>query len=177
MKIRYILTLFAIVIFLCHSCDPGEICKDSIEAYANTKFYKSLDGALKDTTFGKFIVRGIQNPDTIPSDTLSNVNALKLPLPQGIDSCMFVFSFAVYDSVLTQINDSTIKLIRTITHYVDDTIKLKYSRQLYLISADCGFAHLFDLKNISSTNNLIQSVKIVNSEIETSDEENIRILF
>ena len=177
MRYLYILILFAAVIVFGHSCDQGEICQNASESYANAHFYKQENNVLQDTSFGRLTIRGIQIPDTIPFDTLLNQKSIQLPLPQGSDSCTFVLSFAVYDSVIIEVNDSVQELIWDITHYVDDTLRLRFSRQMYLESVDCGFTHLFDLKDVFHTNHMIKSAEILNSETGTSNEENIRILF
>ena len=175
LKSLYISALF--VIFFCFSCSQGEICKDSQESSAYTGFYKNINGVLYDTTFGKIAVKGLQSPDTITFDTLINIKAVQLPLPQGLDSCNFVFSFAVYDSVYTQINEGTYKMVWELTHYIDDTLRLIFTRQMYLISTECGFSHLYNMKNLRYTNNMIKSAEIINSEIGDKNEDNIRIYF
>ncbi len=169
--------LSIILIYLFHSCDQGKVCQDELESYANAGFYTDKGGTLKDTTFEEFSVRGIQDPDTIPFDTLKEKQSVRLRLSQGSDSCEYVFSFAVYDSVLILINDTVEELRWDISYYVEDTMKLSYTRQIYLVSPDCGFSHHYDLIDLSYTNNMIQSAEIAISEIGNFNEENIKIHF
>jgi hypothetical protein len=161
------------VILLNQSCGQEPVCQDAIEPSANAGFYKDIYGPPDDTAFGTVIVKGIQQPDTITRDTLIGKKNVLLPLPQGIDSCKFLFSFAVYDSI--SINDTTKKW--DISYFVDDTLQLNFSRQMYLVSVECGFSHFYELKFLSYTNNFIRSAEIVNDEISNLNEQNIRIYF
>ncbi len=155
------------------SCRQDTVCQDAIEPSANAGFYKNIYGVEYDTSFGSIAVKGIQQPDTITTDTLIGKKNVLLPLPQGIDSCKFLFSFAVYDSI--PINDTTKKW--DISYFVDDTLQLNFSKQMYLVSVECGFSHLYQLKSVSYTKNFIQSAEIVNDEISNLNEQNIKIYF
>jgi len=173
---RLIIAILSItLIYLFHSCDQGKVCQDELESYANAGFYTDKGGTLKDTTFEEFEVRGIQNPDTIPFDTIREKQSVRLRLSQGSDSCTYFFSFAVYDSIPTL--DVMHGLIWGISYYISDTMKLYYTRQIYLVSPDCGFSHHYELIDLSYTNNMIQSAEIAISEIGNFNEENIKIHF
>lgn len=173
MRDLYIVFLVISVLLLNQSCDQGNVCQDALEFSANAGFYRNVYNVIDDTTFENVAFKGIQIPDTIPFDTLQNRKYLLLPLPQGSDSCRFVLSFAVYDSI--DIND-TVRDVG-ISHFVDDTLQINFSRQMYLVSPDCGFSHLYELKSVSYSMNFIKSAEIVNSEISGYNEENIRIYF
>ena len=173
MRSLYNVFLVLSVIFLNQSCDQGNVCQDALEFSANAGFYRNVYNVVDDTTFGTIAMKGIQVPDTITFDTLLKRKYILLPLPQGIDSCRYVLSFAVYDSI--DVNDTL--RIWDISHYVNDTLQLNFSRQMYLVSADCGFSHLYELKSVGHTSNMIQSAEIVNSEISALNEENIKIYF
>ncbi|MBN2522625.1 MAG: hypothetical protein JXB24_05090 [Bacteroidales bacterium] len=175
-KLWLIISILSIaLIYFFHSCNQEKICQDELESYANAGFYTDKDGTLKDTTFEEFKVRGLQNPDTIPFDTLREEQSVRLRLSQGSDSCTYVFSFAVYDSIPSP--DTAGKLIWSVSYYIEDTMKLNYTRQIYLVSPDCGFSHYFELIDLSYTNNMIQSAEIAISEIGNFNEENIKIRF
>ena len=173
MRSLYIVFFICSVIVFNQSCDQSEICQDDLMEYANLGFYKIIYGVEHDTAFENIFIKGLQLPDTIPFDTLTDRNYVLLPLPQGTDSCKFVFSFAVYDSI--DVNDTL--RVWDISHYIDDTLQLIFSRQMYLVSADCGFSHSYIMKSVNHTMNLIQSVDIVNDEITGLNEENIKIYF
>jgi hypothetical protein len=174
----FYLAIFAFTILLSYqSCDQTEICSDSLEANANVRFWIDVDGVLQDTVFEALVYKGIQTPDTISFDTLYNKNSILLPLPQESDSCIFVLSFAVFDSIEAETNNTAQDSIWDISYFVNDTLRLNFTRLMYLVSSDCGFAHLFEMQEIDYTTNMIQSAEIVNSEINELNEENIRLRF
>lgn len=207
------LTILITIVYFSQSCDEGEVCQEDIESYAYAGFHKIINGVLRDTTFEEIILIGMQNLDSISPDAVLNQKYVLLRLPHGSDSCKFIFSFAVYDSILLQyidtsiidttiidttiidisedipvitidtiridtvIFDTTYEKIWDLSHYVADTLKLDFTRQLYLVSPNCGFSNLYDLTGIDYTNNLIHSVEIGIPEIGGFNEENIKILF
>ena len=177
MRSQYLVFLAITIPLIYLSCDQTEVCQDELEPKANARFWISVDGVLQDTSFGALLVKGIQTPDTISFDTLIDKNSVLLPLPQGSDSCKFVFSFAVYDSIEVEVNDMVQERIWGISYFENDTLQLYFTRLMYLISSDCGFAHLFELEEIDYTTNMIRSAEIVKSEIDALNEENIRIRF
>lgn len=58
-----------------------------------------------------------------------------------------------------------------------DTLTLIYTRQLKLISKECGFAILFTIGTVKSSKNKFDSISIINPAINTTYAENIRIFF
>jgi len=173
----YLAFLALTILISYQSCDQTEFCNDALDPNANARFRINVDGVLKDTAFEALVFKGIQTPDTISFDTLYNRNSVLLPLPQKSDSCKFVLSFAVFDSIEVEVNDTVQEKIWGISYFVNDTLQLYFTRLMYLISSDCGFAHLFELQEMDYTTNMIQSAQIVKSEIDELNEENIRIHF
>ncbi|MGD2035066.1 MAG: DUF6452 family protein [Bacteroidales bacterium] len=173
----FILINLLSLIYLFSSCEEGNVCQEDLESYAYIGFHKRVNGVLTDTVLGTLMVKGIQDPDTITFDTVFNRNSVELRLPQDADSCKYLFSIAVYDSILTQVNDSTEELTWTISHYVEDTLEISFTRQLYLLSPNCGFSYLYELTDINYTKNSIQSAEIGIAKIGGFNEENIKILF
>jgi len=56
-----------------------------------------------------------------------------------------------------------------------DTIIFLYSRELYLLSMECGFTTYYYIERIDNTSNTIDSVSVVNEKVTTGDDENIQI--
>ncbi len=202
-------------IFHLLSCSQEEICQDPERSLVNLGFYKYEDGIVSDTTLEAIAIKGIGDPDTLANDTASKIKSIQIPLPHGIDSCSFVFSFAIVDTnyiydtvpiVIVIFDHTPDTLIVTypvpdtilhidpipeilyfydpvpvatpfISHYIDDTVNFTFSRVQYMVSAECGFSHLYQLLNVSHTHNVIHSMEIINPEINPFNEENIKILF
>ncbi len=59
-----------------------------------------------------------------------------------------------------------------------DTITFYYERKLQFLSTGCGYTYYYSIKNITNTNNRIDSVKINGSEV-TSDAkvEHVKIFY
>ena len=63
-----------------------------------------------------------------------------------------------------------------ITKYYRDTMIIDYSHKLKLVSPQCGFVTVFQLNQIVSSHNAIDSTQIKNPVIDIdNNEENIKI--
>lgn len=59
-----------------------------------------------------------------------------------------------------------------------DTITFYYERQLQFISTACGYAYFYSLKDITTTNYNIDSVRIIDTEVNTdANAEHVQIFY
>jgi hypothetical protein len=141
-------------VLLMAACQTAPPCEyDEVTLKAN--FYKVDKSVLKDTTFAALTVY-------IGADTLEPlfknkaVKAVQLPLSMQADSSVFLFKF---DSISF------------------DTLIIKHTFDLKLVSHECGFVGFFDIQEATSSKNKIDSIRIPNNLVDYGLQENIRIHF
>ena len=67
-----------------------------------------------------------------------------------------------------------------VLHYsrlLQDTIRLTHENSPHFISTDCGIAMFHKLTNITYTQILIDSIRLVNSDVNDYEKENYRIYY
>lgn len=150
--IKKISAILAVVFLLaCQTAPPCEYDEVTLKA----SFYKVRQSALKDTTFTALSVY-------IGADTLTplfknkTVKALQLPLSMLADSSVFLFR---YDSITF------------------DTLIIKHTFDLKLVSHECGFVGFFNIQEATSSKSKIDSIRIPNKLVDYGIQENIRIHF
>ena len=87
--------------------------------------------------------------------TNENIATAVFPLSQNQDMCSFIIN-----------SNDTI-----------DTLTFHYTRQLKMISKECGFATIFNINSVNFSKNKFDSISIIDPVVNTSYEENIRIFF
>jgi hypothetical protein len=124
---------------------------------------------------------------TVESDTGMYIKDSVLPSPimAALDS-PYAFVFATpaskYKILLSPIVDSTKIFIApdtlNRTPSGRDTVVFYYTRKLHFLSTACGYTHFFSLLEVKTTNHLIDSARIVKSEItNTADVEHVKIYY
>lgn len=180
MKIRSrIIIVIVLISAFIVKCSVDKTCTDSVQSTVNIGFYVINDGDESDTTMEVFSAKGIVSHDGILDDSVNGVKQLKLPLSQLSEESSFIFTFTIpfiyYTLDSVSVIDSIINVPHDSTYHLYDTISFSYKPELVMISDECGFTHYFDLIEINSTNHAIKSDTIINPEITTSDEENVKI--
>ncbi len=135
-----------LILLLLANCEETIKCTENTEISVNIDFKTLSSGIKKDTL--------INNLTVIGKDTLyfnSNLNSISLALSQSSDTSEFKFAV---DTVM-------------------DTISFYSKREHFLISFECGFATRFILEKVISQDILIDSISIINPNVDRSDETNI----
>lgn len=136
------------------SCEEGAGCQLSTEAPLRAGFYGIIDDTLEiDTVTGSFSVMGIGASDTLISSR--NENSIQLSLNPFTDSSAFIFEWEL----------------------VVDTLTFKYERSMQLLSEECGFITKFEVNEVKSTYNLIDSVALIENTVNTENERHLKIYF
>lgn len=115
--------------------------------------------SLKDTQLTNAIIRF--GNTTAYAMQLKQSSKFALPLAQNYDTTTLVFQ-----------SDSSITLPASI-----DTITLVYTRKPTFISTACGYRTFFTLQHVFSTNNVIDTVKISQSEVSNeANKEHLQLV-
>lgn len=133
------------------ACDEEEVCDQSVYSSLNVGFYKSGDEE-QDTSVQNFSCYGV-GADSMLYDVKNNLSRLALPLNPSTGSCSFVL---IFDSI-------------------PDTLTLSYDQELVFVSYPCGFAPHYSITEKYESHNVIDSIKIENSEVNPQSEENVKI--
>lgn len=135
------------------SCESEDSCEEDVISYLDAGFYTMNDTVPEPISVDDFSAYGIGRQDSMIYDGANSLSGIELPLSPSSDTTGFVFT----------------------TGAVADTINFISSRDLRLISMECGFTTHFNLKDISHTSNKIDSIAINKKTVTTGDEENIQI--
>ena len=135
------------------SCESDESCEQSTASVLNAGFYTIVDSIPKLKKINDFTVYGISREDSLIYDQASSVGSFDLPLSPNCDTTGFVFTMGTET----------------------DTIIFLYSRELHLLSMECGFTTFYYIEKINNTTNTIDSVSVINKKVTTGDDENIQI--
>ena len=86
---------------------------------------------------------------------MAELNSMKLPLNGASSSSAFII-----------VNGTS-----------TDTLTIYYSSYHNFVSQGCGYNYLYTLESIEYTRNRIDTVLIINENVSTADEENLRAFF
>ena len=152
-SLKKVFIIFTPLLFIClfFSCAP-ESCFEETNAFVKVLFYKSATG--KRVAPDSLTLYGLNMENRLYNKTTSVQPAL-LPLNAGSDNCTFIM----------KINGIT------------DTMFIPYSTFPHLISRECGYAFYHTIDTPTVTNHAIITHKLVNKNITTINEENIRIYY
>ncbi|MDA3929137.1 MAG: DUF6452 family protein [Prolixibacteraceae bacterium] len=121
---------------------------------------------------GFYTYDGVNYADTsINSPTIHLINSDSTSYIDSYTSEIHLFSFP-----LSFIADSS-TIVLEFQESVFDTVTIYYNTNIHLENHQCGFAYYFDIREIQSTNNLLDSVWISKKLVEYGDNENIKIYF
>jgi hypothetical protein len=148
---KNIIVLVAILVLLSFSaCEETSQCTRETEINAHIDF-KTAGIKVRDSIVNNLTVIG---RDT-PYYNVNNIKSIDLALSQASDTSEF--RFAIGDQ--------------------SDTISFYSKREQYMISYECGFATRFFLDTVITRDIIIDSVKIIKSLVDISDETNIIFYF
>jgi hypothetical protein len=152
-RIFFILSLIILIIY---SCDAPP-CEDSNGVKVNIGFYHFNGTSLKDTLIDSLNITLKNDSATLfLNGTKTKTGNVAFPLSMIADSSTFVFQF---DSIAY------------------DTLTIRYTQYLKLVSHQCGFVNFFNITSYKNTTNRIDSLWIRKDLVEYGTEENIKIYF
>jgi hypothetical protein len=161
---------FFILITLFYCC-RDEVCTSSMNSKVNINFYTNKSKAKSIPVFSAY---GIGRSDSLLYKNKTKISSIGLPLDQNNDESKFImYMTLVTDTIFkpdTNIIDSLV--LKTFI----DTMVIHYSRKIEMISPECGFVTIFELNNILTSHNAIDSclIKLPTINID-NNEENVKI--
>lgn len=140
-------------LYIFSSCTP-ESCIEETNAFVKVSFYKSETRKL--IPLDSLTIFGLGMETDKLYDKSFRVQPALLPLNSAAGNCVYII----------------------IIDGITDTIALTYNSYPHLISKECGYSffHTID-KTLSNTHYAIDSLKIMNRNITTINEENIRLYY
>lgn len=148
--------LFAFVLITSlASCDDDDTCSSSTDSVVYSEFYTIINGNEQDTMLDNVSIYGIGNEGYFIYYERYGLGNMFLPLSAHTDSCSFVID----------------------VNFAPDTLTMYYSSELNFLSQECGFVNIYDISNIKTTHNNIDSISITNKKVTTEYGQNIKIYF
>jgi hypothetical protein len=157
MKNCFSLILFVSITILALSCrDDYTICTLSKDVKFITGFYEKNNVNDVPKTANSLTLISLANNTPLFSNS-TNIQSLSLQLNDQVDTMKYVISVAA--------------------NLQSDTIKIAYTSQSVLLSVDCGNVVNYTISKILSTKHTIDTVKLLNTIVNTSPLQNARIYF
>ena len=126
-------TGFCLIFF---SCESEESCEQSTVSALNAGFYSIQDSLPEAASVDGFTVYGIGRADSLIYDQANSISSFDLPLSSSCDTTGFVFTLGA---------DT-------------DTIRFLYSRELHLLSIECGFTTYYYIERIDNIKDMYEQV-------------------
>lgn len=147
--------LFSFVAGVFFSCDNGGDCSITNVSYVNYAFYNGNNQAVSYVDTLSVYLR-VNGADSVVVNRSLNTASLKLPVSytQAVDTLIFRYS-----------------------SLWEDTVYMAHENIAYFVSLDCGVAMYHNIEQVSSSHVLIDSIKIIDAEINYNERENIKIFF
>ena len=144
-------TIMLTLTIMVFSCTP-ESCLENTVTTVNAVFYQTGTG--EQLAPDSVTIFGLGNEQVKIYNKASKINVAKIQLDPSSETSEFYI----------KVND------------IADTITFSYSNYPHLISKECGFSVFHSLSEVSNKADRI-SILLVNGNITTSNEENIRIFY
>ncbi|MDA3879251.1 MAG: DUF6452 family protein [Prolixibacteraceae bacterium] len=138
------------------SCDELP-CEDPDGAQANLSFFTIERGGLSDTLIDSLTVI-LLNDETNPYGIFYKTVTNKISVPLSLNEDTTTMIFLYKDSIA-------------------DTLIFRYSRFMNLPSHECGFVTFFEINDIATSSNRLDSAWISKSTVENGEFENVKIYF
>jgi len=171
----------------------NESCMESLTNNVTINFYK--DNTTKDSAIYNFYAYGIGKNDNLIYDSVLMKSSFNLPLNINSDTSRFELTLITItdtihlpdsccprDSIIKTPLPDTIKIykptfkVKNIYDTIHETLIVSYSREIELVSHECGFSYIIKLDSVWSTKNIIDSIYLSNPTIERGiDAENVKI--
>jgi hypothetical protein len=139
------------------SCkDEYTICNEEKTVKLNANFYKIIGGVETTTTASNLKVTTFYNGTTIVSNQ-PNLSTFSLPLDFATDTLKFAITLA----------DNLPK----------DTVTFIYTSQIKVLGSACGQVYFHKLTNALTTTNSLDSIKIINPDVQNTFAPNAKFYF
>lgn len=145
------LTLF--VLLMVWSCSESD-CSLNGQSSIRFVFVNSRNGAVV-SLFDSLTVTALST-DSVLLNRERGINHITLPLNYTGETTTFVLHY---------------------TRFLRDTLRITHENYPHFISLDCGISMYYQLKDISYTTMLIDSVRLINPEIDDNEKDNYRIYY
>lgn len=153
---KYILLALSIFSILTACTDDTKVCDLDARTETRARFRRVVNQVERDTTMPGVTLYAIGREDDSLYKAVST-SGMQFPFDRTADSSRYHF----------QTDDGR----------PADTLTFRYRRQPHFVSAGCGFATYFTIDTAFSTNHVVTSVVVDNSQVTTANEQNITIYF
>lgn len=166
---NFILFFFIICLMFITSCATDEQCRENKTVISNIGFYhitKSLIGntiTSSPLTIDSISIRGLIYNSTSKMYIL-------------MDSLLYRNALAKSNVLLPLNKFSSISQFEiTFNYKTKDTISVLYEKSDQYLSLDCGCIKVFKLDTVLTTSHFIDSIRITNHIVNTTNAENIHL--
>ncbi|MEA4937742.1 hypothetical protein SDC9_100372 [bioreactor metagenome] len=149
-KQKFYIFAFLIIAFMVNSCAQDETCRENKNIKLNVGFFSA--GTTTSLSIDSLTAFGL-NKDSLLYNVNKNINKINLPLNKKEDVSIFVVRF----------------------NTTQDTVWVLHTNYDYFISYECGSVITHKIDTVITTNHYIESVKIINHDVNTTDVQHLQI--
>lgn len=150
MRFYSILLALFIVVIMTNSCVQDETCRENKNIKLNAGFFTA--GTTTSLNIDSITINGL-GKDSLLYNVRKNINKINLPLNKKEDVSIFVVRF----------------------NTTQDTVWVLHTNYDYFISYECGSVITHKIDTVITTNHYIESVKIINHDVNTTDVQHLQI--
>jgi len=143
-------TIFLLAVVMFHACTQDETCRENTEINLHATFYAF--GTTNQMTVDSLTVYGL-GKDSLLYNVKNSINKINLPLNKTDNTSIFVMQF----------------------NHVNDTLFVLHANSEYFVSFPCGMVITHQMDTVMTTNHVIREVKIINRDINTTNEQHVQI--
>jgi len=166
---NYILGFLILCLIIISSCTADQQCRENKTVNSKIGFYhvdkKSTDNTITTSplTIDSISIRGLIYNNTTKIYVL-------------MDSLLYK-SALTKSNVLLPLNkfSSISKFEIAFNNKIKDTISVLYEKSDQYLSLDCGCIKVFEIDTVLTTNHFIDSIRITNHTVNTTNAENIHL--
>jgi hypothetical protein len=145
----YLLALL-IIALVTKACTQDETCRENKNIKMNAEFFNA--GTTTSLSIDSLTVYGL-GKDSLLYNVKKNINKINLPLNKKEDVSIFVVRF----------------------NTTQDTLWVLHTNYDYFISYECGSVITHKIDTVITTNHYIESVKIIQKDVNTTDVQHLQI--
>lgn len=162
--IPILITLFFFSFF---ACTGDEECRKNRYVNLQIGLYHSTYNSATDT----YVVTSL----SVDSLTLRGIKTAENGDETLVDSLLYDNKKSINKVVLPLDKSSEQSKYHVVFNNVSDTITILHRNHDYYLSLECGCIKTFSIDTVLTTNNFIDSVKIINHDVINVDAEHIKI--
>jgi len=114
---------------------------------------------------------------TLKTKSLDSLTVVALNTVKGDSIILNNSKKVTYASLPLSYVDTKTAMVFKYSESLSDTLWITHANIAHFLSMECGITMFYQVEKVEHTSNLIDSIAIINSGVETNEKENIRVYY